>query len=221
MSFTDDNSFPEERTSDAFPSTGTVAALPVLVSNLGQGTASGFTTVGNRSGTNVTQGFTTGTHPGGYRLTGVTVALRDSNFTGAETATFKIYSSEANGTPRSELYELITPSLPAASDVFFPAPPGAKLDPSETYFVVFQGSGDAADLSLRLTDSNSETGETGWTLEDAYRINESPAMRGRSIRLSIHGVANSAATGNPTISGASFVGLTLARIPPRSWTPTD
>ena len=41
VSFTDDNSFPEERTSDAYPSTETVTEAPTLVSNLAETTSPG------------------------------------------------------------------------------------------------------------------------------------------------------------------------------------
>ena len=209
VSFTDDNFIPEERTSDAYPAMGTVIAPP-LVRNLAETTHSNTLSVGDASGTAVTQGFGTGSHDGGYRLTGVSVHIGENNFSGSETATFKIYDSEANGTPRDEVYVLTTPTLTAGSTALFDAPAGAKLEPDTIYHVVFQGSGNSnSDLKLALTASDTQTGETGWTIEDAYRSNESIHGGGRSVKMSIHGSENNAATGDPTISGDPRVGFTL------------
>ena len=185
-------------------------AVPPLVSNLAETAASTNLGVGNQTGTGLSQGFGTGSHDGGYLLTGVSVAIAANNFTGAETATFKIYDSETNGTPKSEVYTLTTPTLTAGSTVFFAAPSGAMLDPNENYHVVFQGTGnDSADLLVGLTASNAQTGEAGWTIEDAYRATENLALSGNAAKIGIYGVANSAATGDPTISGDATVGRTL------------
>ena len=185
--------------------------ITTLVSNLAESEASaGSAGVGNRTGTDFSQGFGTGGNAGGYLLTGVSVAIKQKLFSGSETATFKIYDSETNGTPRNELYTLTTPTLTAGSTAFFAAPSGATLDPNENYHVVFQGTGNVSiDLTLEITNSDTETGETGWTIENAYRFFEGLIGLGDSVKLGIHGVANNAATGDPTISGASTVGLTL------------
>ena len=190
VSFTDDYSFQEERTSDAYPSTGTVP--PTLVSNLAETTLStSQLNVGDSTGTARSQGFGTGSHASGYQLAGVSVAIDFNNFSGAETATFKIYDSENDGTPRSEVYTLITPTLTEGSTVFFAAPSGAMLDPNENYHVVFQGTGSSnADLKLDLTTSNAQTGETGWTIEDALRFNEDLINTGRSVKMGIHGFSD-------------------------------
>ena len=186
------------------------SALPI-VSNQAENTVSGTSLiVGNRSGTETAQGFGTGRHNAGYLLTGVSVTIAVNSFTGSETATFKIYDSEADGTPKDELYTLITPTLTAGATVFFAAPESAKLQPETTYHVVFQGSGNSGhDLSLRLTDSDEQTGAAGWTIEDAYRFNESPTQSGDSVKIDVYGVENNAATGAPVIAGAPRVGLTL------------
>ena len=63
-----------------------------LVSNLSETSSSQFR-VGDASGTNLTQGFRTGTFAGGYSLTGVSVVIEVNNFSGSETATLKIYDS--------------------------------------------------------------------------------------------------------------------------------
>ena len=71
VSFTDNNLIPEERTSAAYPAEGTVVD-DTLVSNLPRTSDNSFA-VGDSSGTRNTQGFHTGDHDGGYRLTGVTI----------------------------------------------------------------------------------------------------------------------------------------------------
>ena len=209
VSFTDENSIPEERTSEAYPATETVI-VPPLVRNLAETTHSDTLAVGDATMTAVSQGFGTGSHDGGYRLTGVSVHISENNFSGAETATFKIYDSFTGGKPRDEVYVLTTPTLTAGSTALFAAPAGAKLEPDTIYHVVFQGSGNTgSDLKLALTASDAQAGEANWTIEDAHRSNESLHGGGRSVKIGIHGSENSAATGDPTISGEPRVGFTL------------
>ena len=195
----------------AFPNWITInVSRPVLVSNLAETSASTAMGVGNRTGTQNTQGFGTGSHDGSYLLTGVSVAIDENNFSGGETATFKIYDSDNDGTPRDEIYTLVTPELTAGSAVFFAAPSGAELKPDTNYHVVFQGSGGIPrDLALLTTGSNDQSGESGWTIEDAFRSDESLVGNGRAVKLVIYGIQNSAATGDPTITGEARVGLTL------------
>ena len=119
--------------------------------------------MGNASGTSLSQGFHTGDHDGGYLLSGVSVAIDANNFRGSETATFKIYDSESNETPKDEIYELVTPTGLTTDNttgtVFFVAPAGSKLEPDTNYFVVFQGAGGSmnSDLQLSLTDSDDQS----------------------------------------------------------------
>ena len=184
---------------------------PVLVSNLAESTETTASLgVGSSGGTRSSQGFGTGGNEGGYLLTGVTVEVKTNLFTGSQSATFKIYDSNTNGTARNELYTLTTPTLTAGSTAFFAAPSGAKLDPNENYHVVFQGTAVIGiALELLITNSDTETGETGWTIENASRSRGTLNSFGDSVKMSIHGVANNAATGDPTISGDATVGHTL------------
>ena len=48
-----------------------------------------------------------------------------------------------------------------------------------------------------------------WTIEDAYRFNESLTNTGNSFKIGIHGAENSAATGDPTVKSAPIDGRTL------------
>ena len=183
-----------------------------LVSNLAETSDSAGLSAGSDTGTAVSQGFGTGGNAGGYLLTGVSVVIYENNFSGADTATYKIYDSEADGTPRNEIYTLTTPSaLTVGSTVFFAAPSGATLEPNKKYHVVFQGTGDPHNnnLDLETTASDAQTGESGWSIENAFRATESLDSGGLSAKISIQGVVNSAATGVPTISGDAIVGRTL------------
>ena len=147
VSFTDDNLVPEERTSEAYPATGTVID-DTLISNLAETTHTSSVAVGNRSGTQSAQGFGTGSHDGNFLLTGVSVHINGNNFSGAETATFKIYDSDSDGTPKDELHALTPPDALTADNltgvVFFAAPVGAKLEPDTNYHLVFQGTGSSS-----------------------------------------------------------------------------
>ena len=52
--------------------------------------------------------------------------LTRNQLSGAETTTFKIYNSDADGNPKDDLYTLRTPTLTEGSAMFFAAPPGAN-----------------------------------------------------------------------------------------------
>ena len=97
VSFTDDLSGEEERTSAAYPTSGTVQAgsTPVstaLVSNVEQAGGAHQTLADN----DYAQSFTTGTNATGYTLTSIELRLNSESST--DTPTVKLHSGSANGT---------------------------------------------------------------------------------------------------------------------------
>ena len=169
----------------------------VLVSNTGQIPWNAAYAAGNASGLSATQGFHTGDNPGGYTLSTVGIGLLANQFSGEETLTLHIYSSNSDGTANALLYTLSPPATPgsaisAPGIVDFTAPVGSALDPDADYHVVVQGSGDDGDdASLGLTGSNEETGSPNWTIENFARHDGARNVARNSFRIHIKGTINS------------------------------
>ena len=99
-------------------------------------TQSGNASAGFGSG--MTTAFTTGGHPGGYKLSSIRIRLRGTY----ETSTFglHIYSATSNGRPNSSLYRLINPGS-IIGDTTFQSPAGERLSPNTTYHVAIRPQG--------------------------------------------------------------------------------
>ena len=99
-------------------------------------TQSGNASAGSGSG--MTTAFTTGGHPGGYKLSSIRIRLRGTY----ETSTFglHIYSATSNGRPNSSLYRLINPGS-IIGDTTFQSPAGERLSPNTTYHVAIRPQG--------------------------------------------------------------------------------
>ena len=166
----------------------------VLVSNLGQTVSTSSYQVGNASGKTATQGFAAGDHAAGYALHSVGIVLDQNGFdTASETLTLSVYSSNEDGTANALVHTLTTPwssgqDIPEDRTVYFTAPDGATLDADTGYHLVVHGSGNApADANAGLTQANGQTGEAGWTIEDAYRRNGTLDPGGNSLRIVVRG----------------------------------
>ena len=166
----------------------------VLVSNLGQTVSTSSYQVGNASGKTATQGFAAGDHAAGYDLHSVGIVLDQNGFdTASETLTLSVYSSNSDGTANALVHSLTTPwssgqDIPEDRTVYFTAPDGATLDAGTGYHLVVHGSGNAsADANAGLTQANGQSGEAGWTIEDAYRRNGTPDSQGNSFRIVVRG----------------------------------
>ena len=168
----------------------------VLVSNTEQIPWSASYVVGNASGLLATQGFHTGDDPGGYTLSTVGIGLLTNQFSGEETLTLHIYSSNSDGTANALLYTLSPPATPGSAIstpgiVDFTAPVGSTLDPDTDYHVVVQGSGDDGDdARLGMTGSNEETGNPNWTIENFARRDGARNVSRNSFRIRIQGMIN-------------------------------
>ena len=168
----------------------------VLVSNTGQIPWNAAYEVGNASGLSATQGFHTGDDSGGYTLSTVGIGLLANRFSGEETLTLHIYSSNTDGTANALLYTLSPPATPgsaisAPGIVVFTAPVGSTLDPDSDYHVVVHGSGgNGDDARLGLTGSNEETGSPNWTIENFARHDGARNVARNSFRIRIKGTIN-------------------------------
>ncbi len=216
MSFTDLRGGMESRTSDAFPSSGTVQAAPVIVgglhvTNLGQ--ARGGADTFDRF--DAAQKFTTGTNAGGYTLSSVDLRLEVASPNVSHPAVKVV-----KGAPAGEDSEDVATLTPrsrnliahAANFASFGAPPGIRLDPSTDYWVVVERSGgDAIHLALSVTASDAEDGSSAadWSIADTalWRAADSTGaferrVRGVSYMIRVDAVAGAAA-GAPTAADGS------------------
>ena len=168
----------------------------VLVSNTEQIPWSASYVAGNASGLSATQGFHTGDDPGGYTLSTVGIGMLTNQFSGEETLTLHIYSSNSDGTANALLYTLSPPATPGSAIstpgiVDFTAPVGSTLDPDTDYHVVVQASGDDGnDARLGMTGSNQETGIPNWTIENFFRRDGARNISRNSFRIRIQGMIN-------------------------------
>ena len=169
------------------------AAANVLVSNTGQ-TADPrlLSAIGSRNKT-YSQGFETGTNPGGYSLASVGVYVYVETLGTGETFTVHIYTANSAGAPDTLAYTLTSPASYADGAVnTFTAPAGATLDAATDYFVVFEGTADTSlDFILGLTSSDEQDrgSRSGWEIEDTNRYQGGLQTSGNSYQISVNGSA--------------------------------
>ena len=183
-----------EDSAEAYAMTVDVDPAPghvLLVGNMSLASTDTFT-VGSATGKRATQGFTAGGHAGGYRLHSVGIELDHNDFAGAQTLTLSIYSSNEDGTANALVHELTTPwtsgaEIPTDRIVYFTAAAGANLVAGTRYHVVIHGTGATGDARVKISGGNGETGETGWTIEDAFRHNGPLWSSGESFRIAVRG----------------------------------
>ena len=162
-------------------------APPVLVSNAGQ--AGDDTPSTNRKA----QGFTTGSHSGGYRLTGI--VLQNNNCQGV-TGTATLHQGTRTGTKVADFN--VSDDLGDASDrLLTPASP-VTLSAGTTYVVVtgndfvFPGEGTCVWHST-ASDSEDAGGATGWTIDDGSELYQSGSnawvTSASSFKLTVRGLS--------------------------------
>ena len=173
--------------------TTTTAAADLLVSNTGQtGDPGVIEAIGDQDGTH-SQGFETGSNPGGYGLASVGVYVADADLGAGEAFTVHIHAADGAGGLGAVAYTLTSPGVYTANAVnVFTAPVGAALDADTAYHVVFEGTGDAAtDFALGVTASDGEDvgSRLGWEIEDGRRFQGSVASAGTNFQVSVNGTA--------------------------------
>ncbi len=226
VSFTDDDGYEEERVSDAFPGTGTVAASDrppggtgVLVSNIGR-------TAGSTINAIVSQPFTTGSSSAGYTLKSVQLVVTGF-LSGVPSERRKVLvriapsnsSDEPDLSDSSKVISLRTPNNITSTGIrTFSAPSDSRLAGNTTYHVVVTNhtANGVPTATLQRTDSHSEDSgrAPGWTIGNALlrkgNISDAWDSRSQVLRIRINGtIRNASATGTPTISGTLKLGRTL------------
>ena len=79
---------------------------------------------------------------------------------------------EGSGTnpPNTALYTLIAPASPGTGNQVYSAPAAAVLEAGNSYFVMLaRAQSNGSGSQIRTTDANSQSGKTGWTIDDARR----------------------------------------------------
>ena len=166
VSFTDDASNTETLTSAAYPSSGTVQANNVLVSNVGQTQASIF----SLATFDLAQSFRTGANATGYTLTSIELRLDSTNST--NTPAVKLYSGSANGMLEATF---TGPAMLDASSVknYAFTPSSAVILPrSTTYWVVAEG---ATDWTYTRSTGEDGTSAMGWSIGDDSKYRNADA----------------------------------------------
>ena len=148
-------------------------ASDLLVTNLGQEVF----TRDRLALTPVAQGFTTGSHAGGYSLRSInatfevvgTVSAADAAKVRAELWSAVASGSEA-GQPDEKLIDLTPPTSISAGVLTFTPPSNAGLGPNTTFLLLLYLSSDLAtgvEIRWTATDQSSEDlGQTGWSVAD-------------------------------------------------------
>ena len=148
--------------------------LHAMVQNLGQADNSHV----SLGGTNkvLSQGFTTGSDPDGYRLQGVGVNIEGSDSSGnpqvpddATSVSVSVHA-DSGSVPGTKLFDLVSPTEYGPGHSFFEAPRGTHLDPSTSYHLVWSHL-DGTGHRLQQTSSNGEDsgGLTGSSILNAFR----------------------------------------------------
>ncbi len=139
-----------------------------MISNLGQGNSS--IRSANQA---ISQMFTTGCHPDGYRLSNVRMKLR----TKGDDYTAAIYSTQFDGTPGEFTKIVHTLNLPAdkSSDVLtFAASENAKLEPNARYsFVLFTSNHESQGYfryRVTLSDDEDPGRAAGWRMANEHHV---------------------------------------------------
>ena len=198
------------------------ASAGKLVGNL-DSASSHAVTIGNFTFGSVTgvgvgaQGFTTGSNPNGYVITGVDILVRDGST--SRTASVSIHHSTSSAVPGSKLYDL-TGSVASAGVKRFTAPEKAVLNGSTTYFLRVAASGAGkGNFTVYITESDDEDSDSasGWSVADTRPSSSdggsiwSASSLDRSIKLAVYGspLINFEAEGKPEITGSPLVGNLL------------
>ena len=163
--------------------TGTITIPDALVSNIGTGgvgaTGRDGVAVGDTSSATYIQAqkFRTGTHPAGYRLTGLRFYV-DSLSSNNVTPQVSLYTAGSDGNPGTSLY-VFTGTLTTTGYTTLVAPADATLEPDTDYFVHFEDTNhatvpDRGRYNVRRVASATEdtASQSGWSIADVQHQKE-------------------------------------------------
>ena len=202
--------------------------LHEMVSNFGQ-TDGGYVTIGPATVKVVSQGFTTGSYPIGYRFEGIGVNIEGSGSNvpdGPASVSVTVHEADANGKPGAKLFDLVSPGHYAAGHSFFEAPQGrGTVLESNTSYVMVWSHVSGTNHRLRRTKVNGEdSGKlTGFSIADAYYfgsdvedVNQlAVSSTGNSLEIAVYGEAitvepaPSVVAGEPHVSAGGYHSCSL------------
>ena len=173
-----------------------------LVSNTDKTSSGSSSAVGAQS-------FVTGANPGGYTISEVQVRL--SNVNGKSTSV-RIRENNNSDEPGALVATLTNPGILTDGLNTFTAPPGTMLVASTTYWITFNEEVTGSRANVAITNSDDETGETGWSIGDDRLYKLDPASSTWAIpQLTSYLIAikgpTTAAT-DATLSGLALEGAT-------------
>ena len=136
-----------------------------LVSNINVGT-NGSNSIGGNSNDQTAQKFNVPSGDQTYLLTAVAVHVRTS-VSGGSGFLATVHAVDGDN-PGDVLYTLSGPGNPGNGNKTYTAPENAILESGTSYFVVFSKSGSRI-TDLQQTTTNSQSGFTGWTIDNSSR----------------------------------------------------
>ncbi len=154
--------------------------------------------------------FTTGAHPGGYKLSDVRIRLRGT-YT-ASSFQVHIYDSDSDGDPNESVYRLENPAS-ISGVTSFDAPSGTRLAPSTTYFLAMVRTSGNIECETATADAYDSGRASDWTTGGAYALtgqgayDDASNTLGCGMRLSGQAaIDTSYITGLEITSGREFPG---------------
>ena len=167
----------------------------VLISNIEQSQEPGVR-FGGASGKDGAQGFTTGTDPGGYSLTGIQLRLGTDTTTGTTTPTVKLLRGSPTG---AEVAAFSGPASlvagPRTRQYTFTPSAAVTLSPSTRYVLVAEGGGSRWSSAASLTPDGAPG--HGWAFDGVFkeRAHDSTGDFSQSsatgaLKVGIHGTVN-------------------------------
>ena len=193
--------------------------LKAMVQNLGQ-TNNSYFTVGDTYKV-VSQGFTTGSDPFGYRLQGIGVNIEGSDDSNGNpqvpsgpTSVSVAVHADSNGKPGEKLFDLVSPGEFAAGHSFFEVPPGTNLTPNTSYVLVWRYNRGTWHRLQRTSSNGEDSGaRTGASIANGLnRGADLSSLVGGTNKLEI-AVYTEVPTRAPFVAGGIEVPLSWFHIP--------
>ena len=192
--------------------------LNALVSNLGQAD-NGDVSVGGTGAKVASQGFTTGPGEGDFELLGIGVNMASSALSpDGPTSVSVAVHADSGGKPGAKLFDLVSPDEFGAGHSYFEAPPGATLQVSTSYVLVWRHLGGTFHGLRRTTSDSEDSGAlAGFSIANAFYLgadtgNLTQDSGGNALEIAVYGTLGSRpATGRPVIyPSAAGAGVLLA-----------
>ena len=128
-------------------------------------------------GPGITQQFTTGGHPAGYKISSLRFWVYQTASTSQVSA--HIYSSNSNGTPNGSLFQLVSQNSNSITGrATFTPPVGARLSPDTNYHLALFSTGPNPGCEISVGGYSNRVSD--WTLGYAYQLNSQGAFSGNT-----------------------------------------